>query len=42
LGRKKSFLSKVPSGTGWKNIVHYGQIMNAKKFQRFDFGKRNN
>jgi hypothetical protein len=31
-----------PSGSGWRNIVHYGQIIKAKQFQRYDFGSEEN
>jgi len=27
-----------PSGSGWRNLVHYGQIIKAKQFQRYDWG----
>lgn len=31
-----------PSGTGWRCLIHYAQIINGHKFQRFDFGKSEN
>lgn len=27
-----------PSGSGWRNLIHYGQIVKAKKFVRYDYG----
>ena len=34
--------SHNPSGSGWRNLVHYGQIIKAKQFQRYDFGTDEN
>ena len=31
-----------PSGSGWRNLVHYGQIIKAKQFQRYDYGSEGN
>jgi len=31
-----------PSGSGWRNLIHYGQIIKAKQFQRYDFGSAEN
>jgi hypothetical protein len=31
-----------PSGSGWRNLVHYGQVIKAKQFQRFDYGAKEN
>ena len=31
-----------PSGSGWRNLIHYGQIIKYKQFQRFDFGEETN
>ena len=29
-----------PAGSGWRNLVHYAQIIKAKNFQRYDFGSK--
>ena len=29
-------------GAGWRNLIHYAQIVHAEKFQRFDFNKASN
>ena len=34
--------SHSPNGSGWRNLIHYAQIIKDKKFQRFDFGKEEN
>lgn len=31
-----------PQGTGWRNLIHYAQIIASKEFQRFDYGKAMN
>jgi hypothetical protein len=31
-----------PAGSGWRNLIHYGQIINSSRFQRFDFGSKEN
>lgn len=31
-----------PSGSGWRNFIHYGQIIKAQQFQRYDFGSDEN
>ena len=31
----------IPQGTSLQNVEHYTQIFNAKRFQRYDFGDRN-
>ena len=28
-----------PSGAGWRNLIHYAQIIKSKNFQRYDYGK---
>jgi len=38
LSRVKSYLTHVPSGAGYRNLVHYGQIIHTDRFQRFDYG----
>lgn len=35
-------LAHYPEGTGWKNLVHYAQIINSGRFQRFDYGVKEN
>ena len=42
LDRVKSFLTHMPSGTGYRNLLHYGQIINSDRFQRYDFGNQEN
>ena len=34
--------SHSPNGAGWRNLVHYGQIIKNKKFQRYDYGESEN
>ena len=29
-----------PAGSGWRCLVHYGQIIAAKQFQRYDYGSK--
>ena len=31
-----------PAGSGWKQHSHFGQIINSKKFQRYDYGTDGN
>ena len=31
-----------PSGTGWRNLIHYAQIIKSKQFQRYDYGETEN
>eukprot|EP01063_Lacrimia_lanifica_P017659 TRINITY_DN24698_c0_g1_i1.p1 TRINITY_DN24698_c0_g1~~TRINITY_DN24698_c0_g1_i1.p1 ORF type:complete len:398 (+),score=169.02 TRINITY_DN24698_c0_g1_i1:64-1257(+) len=40
--RVGSFTGQIPSGTGFRNIAHYGQIVKDKRFQRYDFGAAGN
>ena len=40
LSRVADKMSKSPFGTGYRCIIHYGQILADKQFQRFDFGKK--
>lgn len=35
-------LAHQPAGAGWKNLIHYGQIIQSGRFQRFDYGKATN
>jgi hypothetical protein len=39
LDRMADKFSKTPAGSGWRNLIHYAQIIKSKKFQRYDFGK---
>jgi len=32
------YVSHTPAGTSVKNIVHFAQLHNAKKFQMYDYG----
>ena len=36
--RAKSFLTHMPSGAGYRNLVHYGQLINGVDFLRYDWG----
>lgn len=40
--RGETILTHFPSGAGWRNVFHYGQIIHAAKFQRFDYGAEKN
>lgn len=31
-----------PAGSGWRNLIHYAQIIKHKKFLRFDYGETEN
>lgn len=31
-----------PAGSGWRNLVHYAQVIKAKQFQRYDYGTEQN
>jgi pimeloyl-ACP methyl ester carboxylesterase len=42
LDRMKTYLSNVPAGASYRNFVHYAQIMNSDRFQRYDWGKQVN
>lgn len=35
-------LAHTPAGSGWRNVLHYAQIIVADKFQRYDFGETEN
>lgn len=41
-GRTPVYLGHFPSGTSLRSLDHYGQILNAKKFQRMDYGSTKN
>lgn len=36
------YVSHSPSGTSAMDVVHFGQLVNSKKFQKFDFGEKEN
>lgn len=38
LDRMADKTAHAPAGSGWRNLAHYGQIVKAKRFQRFDYG----
>lgn len=42
--RSDVYMSYLPSGAGYKDFVHYGQLIHAEKeaFRRFDHGKAGN
>jgi hypothetical protein len=35
--RVKSISGHLPSGAGWKNFMHFGQLMNSDTFKRYDY-----
>eukprot|EP00347_Sterkiella_histriomuscorum_P012496 403368358 len=42
LSRINTFLSHTPSGAGYRNFVHYAQIIHSDRFQRYDWGAAKN
>jgi len=42
LDREADKMAHDPAGSGWRNLIHYGQIIRAKRFQRFDYGEEEN
>lgn len=35
-------MAHSPAGAGWRNLIHYAQIIKNKKFLRFDYGEKEN
>ena len=42
MSRDDVYYSMFPSGCGWKNFAHYGQIIKSGSFPRYDYGKNKN
>ena len=42
ISRIKTYLTHFPSGAGYKNAIHYGQIIHSNRFQRYDYGQARN
>jgi len=40
--RTKVYFSHYPSGTSLQSITHFKQLIESKKFQKFDYGKEEN
>jgi len=38
MDRIKSYLTHMPSGAGYRNLVHYGQLVETTEFLRYDYG----
>jgi len=38
LDRMNTYLTHIPAGACYMDFTHYAQIINAKKFQRYDYG----
>ncbi|GIY12033.1 gastric triacylglycerol lipase [Caerostris darwini] len=36
------YVSHTPAGASTKSIIHFAQMVNSKKFQKFDYGKKGN
>ncbi|XP_067129246.1 gastric triacylglycerol lipase-like [Centruroides vittatus] len=36
------YVSHDPAGTSTQNVVHFAQMVNSRKFQKYDFGKKTN
>lgn len=34
--------SHTPSGTGWRCLLHYAQVINSGEFKRYDYGEQKN
>lgn len=41
-GRIKSISGHLPSGAGYRSILHFGQLVNSETFKRYDFGGQYN
>ncbi|TNV78821.1 hypothetical protein FGO68_gene856 [Halteria grandinella] len=41
-GRIKSISGHLPSGAGYRNFIHYGQLINSDTFKRYDYGASDN
>lgn len=37
-GREYVKFANTPAGAGWKNVIHYAQIIKSSRFQRWDYG----
>lgn len=35
-------MTHSPAGAGWRNLIHYAQIIKSQSFQRFDYGEAEN
>jgi len=42
LSRMEVMVAHEPGGTSVRNMVHWGQLINSGKFQKFDYGKDGN
>lgn len=42
LDRLDVYDSHNPCGAGWRNMVHYAQIIKSKSFRRYDYGEDKN
>ena len=40
--RVKTYFTHIPSGSGYKNQLHFAQIINSAQFARYDFGRIEN
>lgn len=38
MDRMSTYLTHIPAGACYMDFTHYAQILNAKKFQRYDWG----
>ena len=42
MSRDDVYYSMFPSGCGWRNFAHYGQLIKSGGFFRYDYGKKEN
>lgn len=42
LDRMQTYLTHMPSGASYRNLVHYAQSINSDTFQRYDWGSEVN